>query len=173
MTTVHFTDDSQLIAQTDGVKKPRRKRGEPKPEIPTEHAEQAAFVGMVKKQYQHDETFLPMLFFSVPNGLWVGGGNKFGLINKFKAEGFRTGVADVIYMQARGIYSGLTIEMKRSDKRGVKNGGMSDDQMEFQAQARKAGHAAVVCYNADEAFTVFQNYMKLSPRFEVTNEKEE
>lgn len=152
------------------AKKVRKKR-EPKPEVLSEHAEQAAFVGMVKNTYQHDETFLPMLFFSVPNGLWVGGGNKWGMINKFKAEGFRTGVADIIYMQARGIFSGLTIEMKRSDKRGVKNGGMSDDQIEFQEQARKAGNVAVTCYTADEAFTVFQNYMKLTPR--ISNDKEE
>lgn len=130
--------------------------------VPSEHNEQAAFVHAVLFKYQHDPSFLPMLFFAVPSGMWAGGSTqkgRWGLINKFKSEGFRSGVFDVQYQQPRGDYSFLAIEMKRSDRVNEKDGGLSDDQMQYLDQAIKAGACARVCYSADAAIDTFDIYM--------------
>lgn len=131
--------------------------------IPTEHDEQAGFVGDVKARYQHRRDFYPELFYSVPNGFWAAGkGNaKFALIAKYKAEGMRPGVADVMYDQPRGGFTKFVCEMKRRDRRNEKNGGLSDDQMAYLNAARKVGAFVCVCYTADEAVQCFDNYMAM------------
>jgi hypothetical protein len=128
----------------------------------SEHAEQAAFFAEVLFTYQHRADFISKLLFSVPNGMWLGGNNKFALMNKFKAEGLQPGVADILYLQPRGEYNCLVIEMKALDKRNVKDA-VSADQAEFLAAVNGAGGLGEVCYGCDEAMKIFNLYMSLEP----------
>ena len=57
----------------------------------TEHAEQAAFVQQVMYEFSNRSDFIRPLFFAVPNGMVIGGRNRFALLNKYKAEGFTPG----------------------------------------------------------------------------------
>jgi hypothetical protein len=119
----------------------------------SEHAEQAAFVSHVLWTYASRADFFAPLFFAVPNGAVLGGKNKFALLNKLKQEGFRVGVSDLLYLQPRGEYSCLAIEMKD------KGGKVSDAQDEFLQAILRAGGLAEVCYSADEAIGIFGGYM--------------
>ena len=131
-----------------------------RPPILTEHQEQVGFVQQVKLEFRHDKTFIPELFFSVPNGMVIGGKNRFALYAKYEAEGLNTGVADILYLQPRGGFSYLAIEMKRSDKRNVKDGGLTPDQKHFLAEAVNVNAVVSVCYTADEAINEFRRYME-------------
>lgn len=129
------------------------------PPIPTEHQEQAAFFTTILYKYQHNPSFARPLFFSVPNGAWLGGRRPSNVMEKMKAEGLTPGVSDILYLQPRGPYSYLVIEMKRADQRNRKNGGLRDDQIEFLDAATVAGGYCNVCYSADEAERIFDAYM--------------
>lgn len=133
-----------------------------KPPRVSEHEEQANFFSEVRLRFQRQEDFIPMLLFSVPNGMWLGGNNKFALMNKFKAEGLQPGVADIIYLQPRGEYNCLAIEMKAIDKRNVKDA-VSSEQTEFLEAVNGAGGLGEVCYGCDEAMMIFELYMSLEP----------
>jgi hypothetical protein len=126
-----------------------------------EHAEQANFVAEVHIRYLSRDDFIPALFFSVPNGLIIGGDNKFALLAKFKKEGFHNGIADLLYLQPRGPYAYLAIEMKAKDQIDKKDGGQSVEQMAFLAAVNEAGGCGDVCYGAEHAMKVFDVYMSL------------
>ncbi len=130
----------------------------------SEHQEQANFFAEIKFAYRIREDFVAELLFSVPNGMWLGGQNKYALMTKYKAEGFRPGVADVIYLQPRGPYNCLVIEFKAQDKRNEKNGGLSPEQSEFLEAVNAAGGCADVCYGAEHALEVFGAYMAQEAR---------
>lgn len=125
----------------------------------TEHEEQVVFVATVQMYFRNEPTFIPQLFFSVPNGAWLGG-KSYAMYNRLKAEGVRPGVADLLYLQPRGQYAYLAIEMKAPDKLG-KTGAVSPDQQEFLDAVRRNGGHAVVCFSADGAIHTFNEYMKL------------
>ena len=126
----------------------------------TEHAEQAAFVQQVMYEFSNRSDFIRPLFFAVPNGMVIGGRNRFALLNKYKAEGFTPGIADILYLQPRGGYNCLAIEMKSPDLRTAKGGGLTDGQLVFLANLNAAGGRGEVCYGAEEAISVFRNYME-------------
>jgi len=133
----------------------------------TEHNEQAALVSTVRITYQHRKDFLPALFFATMSGAWIGGssrGGKAALINKYKSEGWVNGVADLLYLQPRGPYAFLAIEMKTPTRRGEKFGGASEDQIEWLQSAKRAGALAVICYGAEHAWDVFSDYMAMEER---------
>ena len=132
----------------------------------SEHSEQANFVAEVQYRYRNDETFVPELLFAVPNGMWVAGEGtrRAALIMKYRKEGMRPGVADLHYLQPRGNYPYCVIEMKRSDKKNVRNGGLTDDQMQYLGAAMKAGAFVQICYGADEAIAAFHEYMELQEK---------
>jgi len=125
----------------------------------SEHTEQAAFVAQVLYCYRNDPTFIRGLFFSTFNGAWLGGSAKARGYQMFKAKaaGFLPGVADILYLQARAKYHYLTIEMK--DKKGR----LSQDQVDFIFNVRRAGGYAFVSYGVDDAILTFEAYMKLEP----------
>ena len=129
--------------------------------ILSEHDEQVQFVTEAGYEYRNCSDFAPVLFFAVVNGFWAAGegGRKFGLLNKYKAEGWRKGIADVQYQQPRGEYCFAVFEMKRRDARAKKNGGLEPEQMEYLAAARAAGAFVRVCYGADEALEAMREYM--------------
>lgn len=131
----------------------------------SEHQEQSTFVDYVLFAYMHDPTFRRRLFFAVPNGAALMSGGRGARI--LKREGMTNGVADICYLQPRGPYNGLAIEMKVPGREGEKNGGLSEEQLEFKEQAAEAGICVDTCYGAEHAIQVFDTYMKL----EVDNDR--
>lgn len=129
----------------------------------TEHQIQAAFVQRVLFEYDRPGTgFLRPLFFAVPNGVWAGGSSqrgKWGLINKFKQEGYSNGVADIIYQQPRGPHPFFACEFKRWMHRNRKDKGLSEKQMEYAKSADFVGAYYLTAFNDDEAFDAFKLYM--------------
>jgi hypothetical protein len=130
--------------------------------IPSEHDEQAVFYQDTLLEYRLRDDFIPELFFAVVNGFYLSGKGKWGLLKKYKAEGWRSGIADIQYQQPRGSHPFCVIEMKRSDLRGDKKGGLEKEQVEYLNAARRVGAYVCVCYSADEAKEAFADYMKLN-----------
>lgn len=96
--------------------------------------------------------------FAVPNGFFATIAQK----GKMKAEGLRSGVPD-IFLPCQGInipYLGLFIEMKLEKYRNHKNGGCSEQQIDFINYATSAGYYCKVCYNWEEARDTLINYME-------------
>lgn len=136
----------------------------------TEHGEQTAlfqWAALNIKEY-------PQLkwLYAVPNGFYAADSAKgygSGQKGKMKAEGLRDGVPDVAlpvpvfdwddirlkYCK----YHGLYIEMKIEKRRNQKDGGCSEDQLEWLDYLNKAGYKAVVCYNWEEAVNVIEEYL--------------
>lgn len=128
--------------------------------VPSEHQEQSNFFQEVMTRFASREDFLTELFFSVPNGSWFGG-NRFAVYNRMVSEGFRKGVADTLYLQARGDYAYLAIEMKRSDKTNAPNGGLEPEQELFLQKVHEGGGHGTVCYSGHQAAQEFEWYMSL------------
>ena len=126
----------------------------------SEHQEQANFFTEVRFRFQNRDDFIPKLLFSVPNGMWLGGNNKFALMAKFKAEGLQPGVSDILYLQPRGEYAYLTIEMKAIDKKNIADA-MTPEQDEFIQAVNGAGGLGDVCYGCEEAMKIFELYMSM------------
>lgn len=131
--------------------------------ILTESQEQANFVSEVRYQYRNDPTFIPPLFFSTLNGAWLGG-KSFAIWQKHQKEGAVQGVSDILYLQSRGNYSFFAAEMKRSDRRNQKDGGLTESELNWIEAARRSNGFVSVCYTAEEAFREFSIYMNLSIR---------
>jgi hypothetical protein len=125
----------------------------------SEHAEQANFITTVLMQYSHRDDFVKEVLFAVPNGSWFGGSNPWAMFNKFAAEGFRKGVSDLIYLQARGPWSCLAIEMKALDRKGKKDA-VSEDQQIFIDAVKGVDGLAIACFGCDEAVNIFDQYMR-------------
>jgi hypothetical protein len=84
---------------------------------------------------------------AIPNG----GERNVRVAAKMKAEGVRAGVLDIFLPVPKAGKHGFYIEMKRSDRRNHKNGGLSDEQLEFAKFAYEAGYWVTVCYTWEEA----------------------
>lgn len=72
-----------------------------------------------------------------------------------KAMGMRKGFPDLFVPRSRGQYHGLAIEMKYG------KGKVSEDQKEWLELLSKEGYATCVCYGADEAIKIIEQYNKL------------
>jgi VRR-NUC domain-containing protein len=129
----------------------------------SEHSEQTTFIEAVLWTYRLDPTFIRPLFFSVPNGAYLGGRSALQYA-KLKREGFVNGVSDILYLQPRGPYYYLAIEMKTEERRREKGGGISQDQAGFIDSVSMAGGLALVCYGAEEAIAAFDRYMRFESR---------
>ena len=132
-------------------------------QILTEHQQQVLFVQEVKYQYRNHPTFIELLFFSTLNGAWLGG-KSFSVWQKHKAEGAQKGVSDILYLQPRGDYNFLAIEMKRENRRNVKDGGLTEEEKEWLDVARNSGAYVAVCHSAEDALREFGFYMALPRR---------
>jgi hypothetical protein len=76
--------------------------------------------------------------------------------HRMVAEGVRAGVSDIFLPWPNMTVgdhgaSGLYIEMKIEKRRNQKNGGLSQDQIDFIDYATKAGYKCEVCYSWLEA----------------------
>lgn len=83
------------------------------------------------------------VWFHPPNG----GARTKAEAGVFRATGVKPGVPDVVI-----IYRGrpLFIELKNPARRGHKNGGLSDAQVEMRERLTRAGAVYHVCYTLDE-----------------------
>lgn len=133
-----------------------------KPPKTTERQEQIAFVSYVLQVYAHRPDFIRGLFFAVPNGAWLGGKRPAYVMEKMKGEGVLPGVADLLYLQPRGEYAYLALEMKTPLRFKEQGGGLTDEQQDFLNNVNLAHGRARVCYGADEAIEVFNWYMGLN-----------
>jgi len=101
---------------------------------------------------------------SIPNG----GQRHIAEATKLIATGVKSGVWDIflplpIQTHWADQYAGLYIEMKKADKRTKKNGGLSDEQLEFGAYAERVGYYCAVCYSWKEARNTLINYLEYKP----------
>lgn len=98
--------------------------------------------------YQYPE--YSKLLFAVPNG---GARSKIeaGIL---KAEGVRSGVADLILLIARHGYNALCLEAK------TKKGTPSPDQKDWSKQAENAGNKYVIFRSLEEFMEIINDYLK-------------
>lgn len=100
----------------------------------------------------------------IPNGGSRGDSARSRMIRgaQLKAQGVKSGVADVSLPVKRGCYSGLYIEMKRPGVRPVKptsTGGVSDEQADFGEFVKAQGFLWAVCYSWHDAAQLIEQYL--------------
>jgi hypothetical protein len=103
--------------------------------------------------------------FAIPNG----GMRDIRTATKLKAEGVKSGVLDIflplpksryISHEETKMYHGCFIEMKLEKYRNRKNGGCSEEQIEFMEWAASAGYYCEVCYTWLEARDCLISYLE-------------
>lgn len=109
--------------------------------------------------------------FAIPNGDQRGDGTLKGAAiagNRLKAEGLKAGVPDLMLawpITYKGVvYHGLFIEMKRPEEIKKKNGGCSQNQLDWHADLRHADYAVVVCYSWEDAWDNILSYINFYER---------
>lgn len=129
----------------------------------TEHSQQVAlFAQAALHIYKYPQ--LKWLF-AIPNA------NS----HKMVSEGVRAGVPDICLPYPKWTYrlpsvdnptgkymmylAGLYIELKIESRRTEKNGGCSQDQLEYLDYLNDAGYKAVVCYGWQDAWRVIEEYL--------------
>lgn len=131
----------------------------------TEHGHQAALFCYAATSGIFELKWL----FAIPNGFYGSAAQK----GKMKAEGLRSGVADIClpvnrdwqedYDDTAGNslvhYNGLFIEMKHAKYKTHKNGGLSDEQIEFSNFIIRQGYRFEVCYSWIEARDAILRYL--------------
>lgn len=105
------------------------------------------------------------LLFAVPNG----GARSRVEAAIMKAEGVTAGVSDLIFLEPRGGYGALCIEMKREDK----SSRQSASQKEWQKAVEKAGNLYAVARSFEIFQAVFNEYMRLPPGWRVSVTKDD
>lgn len=100
---------------------------------------------------------------AIPNG----GSRHVAEATKMVAAGLRKGVLDIFlpYAIYHGEYEpaashGLYVEMKVEKRRKEKNGGLTEEQIEFIEYAESAGYCCKVCYSWIEARDVILAYLE-------------
>lgn len=119
--------------------------------VPTEALEQEFFFKYVDAQYiiSKDERYL--MIFAIPTG---GSRHILEAVN-LKRQGVKKGIPDIFVDFPSGSYHGLRIEMK--PKKGAHH---RPEQKEIIERYNSLGYKAVVCYGADEAIKVLEEYFK-------------
>lgn len=74
---------------------------------------------------------------------------------KLKQMGVKAGIPDLCLPVPMGMYNGLYIEMKYD------TGKLEDSQKKMLEALAAAGHYCTVCYGAEEAIRVLQEYINL------------
>ena len=116
--------------------------------LPTEGEEQARLFSWCR---MHEREWPELaLLFHVPNG----GSRKKAEAGRFKAEGVRAGVPDLMLPVARGDKHGLFIELKRLD-----GGRVRPEQKAWMDKLREQGYEAVVCRGWEGASEALVRYL--------------
>ena len=120
-----------------------------KPRVQTEDQEQIAlFNWAAMMNYKYPEL---RYMYHVPNG---GYRNK-AEAGRFKAQGVKSGVPDIVLPAARGQYHGLYIELKRTE-----GGKLSADQRDWLEFLTEQGYYAAVCRGWEEAKDAIEGYLQ-------------
>ena len=98
------------------------------------------------------------LLFAVPNG----GFRIAREAARLYAEGVVAGVADILYIEPRGCYGSLAIEMKTPDK----SSRQSAAQKEWQHDVEAVGVRYVVCRSLDDFRREVETYLAFEPLVE-------
>lgn len=99
------------------------------------------------QQAIHEYLTIKHIFhFSVPNGVLLGGKNKFALMAMLKREGFFSGATDLIVLTK---IKPLFCEIKTSV------GKQSDNQKEFQRQIEALGYTYLIWRSIDDCIKYF------------------
>lgn len=135
----------------------------------TEHGHQVAFFQWCAL---NQRAYPALTFaFAIPNGGQRGDGTKRGRMiagANMKAEGVKPGVPDIflpVPMQPDvGVpttvrYHGLFIEMKKPEYKTRKNGGCSDEQLQWHDALRGQGYVVVVAFGWTEAAVYAERYL--------------
>lgn len=137
--------DQRIIAP----KRERIRRADGKAIVPTEHQEQCAVIEwwwIAHGKYR----LPPFALFACPNG-----GHRDAITGSLlKAEGVRPGTPDLILAAPTPAFSGLFVEMKKTD--GAKP---SPDQTAFLDYLLSAGYSASVHYGATSAIKEIEDYL--------------
>ena len=99
--------------------------------------------------WQHNTYPELKLLYHVPNG---GSRNTLEAAN-LKRQGVKAGVPDLCLPVARQGHHGLYIEMKWGKNK------VTENQSQWLEELRQQGYKAVVCYGADEAIRVIEEYL--------------
>lgn len=99
--------------------------------------------------WQHNKYPELKLLYHVPNG---GSRNTLEAAN-LKRQGVKAGVPDLCLPVARQGHHGLYIEMKWGKNK------VTENQSQWLEELRQQGYKAVVCYGADEAIRVIEEYL--------------
>ena len=148
----------RLLAQQEEADRKAKRRKKPGHE---ESLLQRACVAWFRAQYPEHA----LMLFAVPNG----GGRSRIEAGIMKAEGVTAGVSDLIFLEARGGYGALCIEMKRTDKSSRQR----PSQKAWQDAAEKAGNLYKVARSLEEAQLLANWYMNLPKGGRVTISGEE
>lgn len=122
----------------------------------SEHSQQVAFFAWAADNVG-DYPSLAYIF-AIPNG----GLRDIRTAASLKAEGVRSGVCDIFlpFHNTFTHYSGCFIEMKIEKYRSKKNGGCTEEQIDFINYVTNAGYYCKVCYNWIEARDTLIAYLE-------------
>ncbi len=101
--------------------------------------------------------------YHIPNG----GSRNVREAANLKEEGVKAGVPDLELPVAKGIYTGLHIEMKHGKNKVTK------EQHNWLTALKKMGRCAAVCYDAESAIRIISEYMQLKEREHLSCDTEE
>jgi hypothetical protein len=105
-----------------------------------------------------------LLLFAVPNG----GFRIASEAARLYAEGVVPGVSDLIYLEPRGNYGALCIEMKTT----LTGSRQSDRQKEWQKAVEAVGIRYVICRTLEEFIKAVEDYLALEPMVPAIGEVE-
>ena len=105
-----------------------------------------------------------LLLFAVPNG----GFRIASEAARLYAEGVVPGVSDLIYLEPRGGYGALCIEMKTT----LTGSRQSDRQKEWQKAVEAVGIRYVICRTLEEFIKAVEDYLALEPMAPAIGEVE-
>ena len=105
-----------------------------------------------------------LLLFAVPNG----GFRIASEAARLYAEGVVPGVSDLIYLEPRGGYGALCIEMKTT----LTGSRQSDRQKEWQKAVEAVGIRYVICRTLEEFIKEVEDYLALEPMVPAIGEVE-
>lgn len=113
----------------------------------TEHDIQSTFFSFCEWRAQKDPRW--GCIFAIPNG----GKRHIFTARKMKKEGVKAGVPDVFVAVPSGTKHGLFIEFK------AKGNKPTAKQVEWREKLTRRGYHVDVCYSADEAIELVEDYL--------------
>lgn len=129
----------------------------------TEHDIQASLFSYIER-YKHRFPQLETIF-AIPNGMWIAGSGKrkFALINKYKTEGLKPGVPDVLLplASADGKWNVLFLETKKPSEK------LNDNQKKVFPLFAKNKIRIEIYTELKQAINFISNHFKINLPLEL------